>query len=61
MSKDIKDIQEMIIEGFSEIVKHEALKTESLKQMIHNISVAKLEIESGLEVELNLGLLEFVK
>lgn len=57
----IEETQELIIDCFSEIVKNETLKTESLKEMLHNVSVAKMEIESGIDVDLSLGLLEFVR
>jgi len=60
MSLD-EEIKESAIKSFEEIVKHEMLTTESLKELVHKLHVAKVEIEAGLEVELNLGLLEFIR
>ena len=60
MSLD-EEIRETIKKSFGEIVEHESLKPITLNELKHRIDIAKLEIESGLDVELNQGLLEFVK
>ena len=59
--REDEEIKEVIVHAFEQIVRNEFIKTESLKQLALNLTVAKIEIESGVEVELNLGLLEFVK
>ena len=59
--KEDEEIKEVIVHAFEQIVRNEFIKTESLKQLAHNLTIAKIEIEAGVEVELNLGLLEFIR
>jgi len=56
-----QDIKESIKKSFCEIVEHESLKPITLEELKHKLDIAKLKIESGLDVKLDLGLLEFAK
>jgi len=54
-------VHDIAIASFTKIIKNGMIKTESLKEIIGKLKVAELEIEKGIDIDLDLGILEFIK